>query len=122
MNAWFIRDLAVISNQCPALAESLRGIDGVSDILRWAATERIPVARMVIIDQDEYSHDLILPWQDNFLVFQLAPGVITGITVCSEKPYPAELLKARIAKGWRPTPTALQDGTKVLGYAACLAA
>jgi hypothetical protein len=29
------------------------------------------------------------------------------------------LLRARLARGWTPTPTAMVDGAKVLGYAAC---
>jgi hypothetical protein len=29
-------------------------------------------------------------------------------------------LDARLARGWRPTPSALQDGPKVLGFAACV--
>ena len=31
----------------------------------------------------------------------------------------AELLAARIEAGWEPTPSAMQDGERVLGYAAC---
>ncbi|HEY6402070.1 MAG TPA: hypothetical protein VI479_11715 [Blastocatellia bacterium] len=31
-----------------------------------------------------------------------------------------ELLSARIAGGWRPTPSPLRDGAQILGHAACL--
>ncbi|HEY9436360.1 MAG TPA: hypothetical protein VI260_33305 [Blastocatellia bacterium] len=31
-----------------------------------------------------------------------------------------ELLAARIAGGWQPTPSPLRDGERVLGHAACL--
>jgi hypothetical protein len=29
------------------------------------------------------------------------------------------LLAERLARGWRPTPSALREGERVLGYAAC---
>lgn len=32
-----------------------------------------------------------------------------------------ELLQARLAAGWEPTPTGTQDGPEILGYAACVA-
>lgn len=35
------------------------------------------------------------------------------------RPSPAELLADRLDRGWRPTPTALQSGEQVLGYAEC---
>ena len=34
-------------------------------------------------------------------------------------PAPSELLDRRLALGWRPTPTHLRTGERVLGYAAC---
>jgi hypothetical protein len=39
--------------------------------------------------------------------------------VWNHRPSAAELLAARLAVGWRPTPTALRSGERVLGYAAC---
>ena len=36
------------------------------------------------------------------------------------RPDARELLDARLAAGWRPTPSLLQVGPTVLGYAACL--
>ncbi|HEX2571360.1 MAG TPA: hypothetical protein VH877_17510 [Polyangia bacterium] len=45
---------------------------------------------------------------------------MTAVAVWDHRPDAAELLAARVARGWRPTPTALQDGDRVLGYAACL--
>jgi hypothetical protein len=30
-----------------------------------------------------------------------------------------ELLDARVARGWRPTATAMRDGDRILGHAAC---
>jgi len=39
--------------------------------------------------------------------------------VWPKQPGAAELLEARLARGWTPTPTATRDGPVVLGYAAC---
>jgi len=46
---------------------------------------------------------------------------VTAVAVFAHRPDAAELLSARVAAGWRPTPTATRDGDQVLGYAACLA-
>ncbi|MCA9592599.1 MAG: hypothetical protein KC776_04785 [Myxococcales bacterium] len=45
---------------------------------------------------------------------------MTAVAVWDHEPSAAELLEARLARGWTPTPTALKDGEAVLGYAACL--
>ncbi|MFO0650801.1 MAG: hypothetical protein U0326_31545 [Polyangiales bacterium] len=44
---------------------------------------------------------------------------MTAVAVWDHRPTDAELLDARLASGWEPTPTATRDGAKVLGYAAC---
>jgi hypothetical protein len=42
--------------------------------------------------------------------------------VWDHSPSPQELLDARLAAGWLPTPTATKTGDKILGYAACAVA
>ena len=44
---------------------------------------------------------------------------MTAVAVFDHVPDAAELLARRLARGWRPTPSALKDGERVLGYAAC---
>jgi hypothetical protein len=44
---------------------------------------------------------------------------VTAVAVWDHAPNEEELLKARLARGWTPTPTATRDGDKILGYAAC---
>jgi len=44
---------------------------------------------------------------------------LTAVAVWDHRPTEPELLAARLARGWRPTPTATREGAKVLGYAAC---
>jgi hypothetical protein len=39
--------------------------------------------------------------------------------VWDHRPTAEELLAARLAAGWTPTPTATRDGDQVLGFAAC---
>jgi hypothetical protein len=45
---------------------------------------------------------------------------VTAVAVWDHQPDARELLDARVARGWAPTPTALREGERVLGYAACL--
>ena len=45
---------------------------------------------------------------------------MTAVAVWGVRPSAAALLEARLAGGWKPTPTALKDGERVLGYAACV--
>ena len=45
--------------------------------------------------------------------------MVTAVAVWDVLPTPDELLTARIARGWVPTPTGTKDGNVILGYAAC---
>ncbi|WP_428267621.1 hypothetical protein [Haliangium sp.] len=45
---------------------------------------------------------------------------MTAVAVWDHRPTPDELLQARLADGWAPTPTSMKDGDQVLGYAACV--
>jgi hypothetical protein len=47
---------------------------------------------------------------------------VTAVAVFSARPDARTLLDARLARGWRPTPSALKEGERVLGYAACVVA
>jgi hypothetical protein len=44
---------------------------------------------------------------------------VMAVAIFDAQPTPSDLLERRIAKGWRPTPTATVDGEVVLGFAAC---
>ena len=44
---------------------------------------------------------------------------MTAVAVWDHQPTAAELLDARLAGGWAPTPTDTRDGPVVMGYAAC---
>lgn len=45
---------------------------------------------------------------------------MTAVAVFDHKPTAHELLERRLARGWRPVPSRLKDGERVLGYAACI--
>jgi hypothetical protein len=45
---------------------------------------------------------------------------LTAVAVWDHRPSEQELLDARLARGWRPTPSRLKHGEQVLGYAACV--
>lgn len=42
-----------------------------------------------------------------------------AVAIFDHRPDAAELLQARLRQGWRPTPSRLKEGERVLGYAAC---
>ncbi len=46
--------------------------------------------------------------------------MVTAVAVWNQRPTADELLEARLARGWSPTPTAMKDGHVILGHAACL--
>jgi hypothetical protein len=45
---------------------------------------------------------------------------VAAVAVWNHRPTPEELLDVRLAAGWKPTPSLLKEGEKVLGYAACV--
>jgi hypothetical protein len=47
-------------------------------------------------------------------------GSVTAIAIWGHAPTADELLTVRLNEGWRPTPSKLQEGDRVIGYAACL--
>jgi hypothetical protein len=42
---------------------------------------------------------------------------VAAVAVWNHRPSKQELLDARLAKGWQPTPTTLREGERVLGFA-----
>jgi hypothetical protein len=43
-----------------------------------------------------------------------------AVAIWDHRPTAAEILARRLATGWAPTASALKDGERVLGYAACV--
>jgi len=47
---------------------------------------------------------------------------VAAVAAWDHQPTALELLDARLARGWRPRPSPVAGGARVLGYAACLEA
>ena len=62
--------LALLTSADPALGEQVARLRNLEGILKWAPEAGIPLAGIDLIQQDEYSYDLLLPLPDaRWLVF-----------------------------------------------------
>ena len=117
---------ANLSNQVfENIAEQLQYHRSLLDILKWArnqpAGDLLPEILSDLVVQDEFTHDLVVPWKDIYFVYETTClGTVTAISVWEHAPTADELLTVRINEGWRPTPSKLQAGDRVIGHAACL--
>ena len=53
------------------LYSELVGLSSLEKILAWMQANRLPLAELDLIAQDEFSHDLFIPWQHRWLIFGL---------------------------------------------------
>jgi hypothetical protein len=52
-----------------ALERELRGQQTLADVIRWGLAQ-VPQAVVVdVVVQDEYTHDVLVPWRDRWLVY-----------------------------------------------------
>lgn len=54
-----------------APASEVSELTSVEKIFAWMQTREIPLTHMELIDQDEYSYDLLIPLQNRWIVFGL---------------------------------------------------
>jgi hypothetical protein len=111
--------------QFESIAQELRHHRSLLDLLKWArqqpAGDLIPEILSDLIVQDEFNHDVVVPWKNLFIVYETTClGTVTGIAIWKQEPTADELLSVRVNEGWRPTPSKLQDGDRVIGHAATL--
>ena len=101
----------------------LRHLRTLEEVFRHAMSQTPSWIPADVVVQDEYTRDVIFRTGDDEWVVVDATrlGTVNGTSVWPHQPTPAELLRARLAAGWSPTPTALREGDRILGYAACLA-
>ena len=104
-----------------ALPET-RPLKTLEDVFRWAVRRSDRLTPSDVVIQDEYTHDVIFVANDgSSIAFDATRlGAINGVSVWDHAPSADELLAARVARGWRPTASALKTGDTVLGHAACL--
>lgn len=57
----YTEQLAEITASDPALGEQLAGLPNLEAILKWAPAAGVPLAGLDLVQQDEYSYDLLLP-------------------------------------------------------------
>ena len=57
------------SSTAVRIAELLEATFTLEQLLRWANAQELPVPVLEIITQDEYTHDVILPFGAAFLAF-----------------------------------------------------
>ena len=46
-------------------------LTSLEKILAWMQTNDLPMAQLDLIAQDEFCHELLVPWQGRWLVFGL---------------------------------------------------
>lgn len=62
--------LAELTTADPALGEQVAWLPNLEAILRWLPTAGVPFTGLDLVQQDEYSYDLLLPLPDaRWLVF-----------------------------------------------------
>lgn len=47
------------------------GLTSLEKILTWMQANELPFDRLDLVAQDEFCHDLFIPWQDHWLIFGL---------------------------------------------------
>lgn len=99
-------------------------LETLHDLFRHAVRQQPRWLAVDVVTQDELTSDVILrTGEGEYVVFDASPaGRIHGFTVWDHQPSAAELLERRLATGWTPTPSPVQGGPRILGYAACLSA
>lgn len=60
----YAEQLAALAAADPALGEQVSPLRNLEAILKWVPAVGIPLARIDLVQQDEYSYDLYLPLKD----------------------------------------------------------
>ena len=51
-----------------ALRSELDAAHNLGDVLTWARSLTPPVPSPVVVTQDEYTHDVLVPWRDGLVL------------------------------------------------------
>ena len=57
----YSESVAALRAEHPALADEIAGFGTLESVLRWMDRRRIPLDKIDIVFQDEYSHDFLIP-------------------------------------------------------------
>jgi hypothetical protein len=58
-----LEQTAVTPDVLAELEAELRNLRNLGDLLDWARSLRPPVRSPVVVTQDEYTHDVVVPWR-----------------------------------------------------------
>ncbi len=58
-----IEQAAVAADVLTKLEGELRELRNLGDLLDWARSLRPPVHSPTVVTQDEYTHDVVVPWR-----------------------------------------------------------
>jgi hypothetical protein len=60
---------ALSDEQLAALAREIEPLASLADVIRWGLARRPEAIIAAVVIQDEYSHDVVIPWEGTYLVF-----------------------------------------------------
>jgi hypothetical protein len=60
-----------MSSLHPDIDAGIAGLTSLERILAWMQANQLPHDRLDLVAQDEYCHDLFVPWRDQWIVFGL---------------------------------------------------
>lgn len=67
---WIETRAALTSERRATLSAVVAPFSSLQDLVRWGFAQRPPLDVQAVIIQDEFSHDVVLPWTDGlFLAF-----------------------------------------------------
>jgi hypothetical protein len=117
---------AKLSNEAVAdIAAALSGQENLRDVMSWALSAPsgtfLPAVVSEVIVQDEFTHDVIVPWRDGLILVYRHDLTRRRDGSCrlDHRPTADEILEARLNAGWSPRPSLLKGGDRVVGHAAC---
>ena len=102
------------------IVSQLETLETLGQVLRWNLAQSPRAEFVNVVVQDEYTHDVIVRISDHLFAVYAATclGAVLSVAFWDHEPSALEILDRRLARGWRPTPTATRDGHVVLGFAA----
>ena len=62
-------ELAELRTSQPSLASRIGGFRTLEHILDWMKEDGLQLSSLDMVAQDEYCHDLLIPLEDDWLVF-----------------------------------------------------
>ena len=55
----------------PTIEPEIAELTSLEKILAWMQANQLPMDRLDLVAQDEFCHELLIPWRERWLVFGL---------------------------------------------------